>query len=180
MSLDPDQHVDRVKPKAFLIWLCGATLLALVMRLLFLDRPSFWIDEIYSVMHASRLGEGNLTKQFGFLPTYLTLKLFGALPPAEIATDPMPPSVADNFIILKPREEWPDPRKPKADVVADLRALVTPIPGNRYEFLQPIQMRFNELIAGVRAEALGPLDVLLQLAAALAAGEVPPAAQVAP
>lgn len=88
MSLNPDQHVDRVKPKAFLIWLCGATLLALVMRLLFLDRPSFWIDEIYSVMHASRLGEGNLTKQFGFLPTYLTLKLFGALPPAEIATDP--------------------------------------------------------------------------------------------
>ena len=64
----------------------------------------------------------------------------------------MPPSVADNFIILKPRDEWPDPDKPKLQVVAELEALVTPIPGNRYEFLQPIQMRFNELISGVRSE----------------------------
>jgi len=69
-----------------------------------------------------------------------------------VATDPMPPSVADNFIILKPRSEWPDPNKSKAQVVTELEALVTPIPGNRYEFLQPIQMRFNELLAGVRAE----------------------------
>jgi cobalt-zinc-cadmium resistance protein CzcA len=64
----------------------------------------------------------------------------------------MPPSVADNFIILRPRDEWPNPDKPKAEVVADLEDIVTLIPGNRYEFLQPIQMRFNELIAGVRAE----------------------------
>ena len=60
--------------------------------------------------------------------------------------------MADNFIILKPRDAWPDPDKPKSQVVAELEALVTRIPGNRYEFLQPIQMRFNELIAGVRAE----------------------------
>ena len=79
-------------------------------------------------------------------------RVFAKIGSAEIATDPMPPSVADNFIILKPREAWPDPDKPKTEVVADLRALVMPIPGNRYEFLQPIQMRFNELIAGVRAE----------------------------
>jgi cobalt-zinc-cadmium resistance protein CzcA len=79
-------------------------------------------------------------------------RVFAKIGSAEVATDPMPPSVADNFIILKPREEWPDPNKPKTQVVADLEAVVTPIPGNRYEFLQPIQMRFNELIAGVRAE----------------------------
>ncbi len=79
-------------------------------------------------------------------------RVFAKIGSAEVATDPMPPSVADNFIILKPREEWPDPDKPKTQVVADLEALVMPIPGNRYEFLQPIQMRFNELIAGVRAE----------------------------
>jgi cobalt-zinc-cadmium resistance protein CzcA len=79
-------------------------------------------------------------------------RVFAKIGSAEVATDPMPPSVADNFIILKPRDEWPDPEKPKEAVVADLEALVTPIPGNRYEFLQPIQMRFNELIAGVRAE----------------------------
>lgn len=71
---------------------------------------------------------------------------------AEVATDPMPPSVSDNYIMLKSREHWPDPDKPKSQVVAELEALVTQIPGNRYEFLQPIQMRFNELLAGVRAE----------------------------
>lgn len=79
-------------------------------------------------------------------------RVFAKIGSAEVATDPMPPSVADNFIILKPREEWPDPDKPKEEVVTDLEQIVTPIPGNRYEFLQPIQMRFNELIAGVRAE----------------------------
>jgi cobalt-zinc-cadmium resistance protein CzcA len=79
-------------------------------------------------------------------------RVFAKIGSAEVATDPMPPSVSDNFIILKPRAEWPDPEKSKMQIVADLEALVTPIPGNRYEFLQPIQMRFNELLAGVRAE----------------------------
>jgi cobalt-zinc-cadmium resistance protein CzcA len=79
-------------------------------------------------------------------------RVFAKIGSAEVATDPMPPSVADNFIMLKERDEWLDPGKPKTQVVAELEALVTPIPGNRYEFLQPIQMRFNELIAGVRAE----------------------------
>jgi len=79
-------------------------------------------------------------------------RVFSKIGTAEVATDPMPPSVADAFIILKPRDEWPDPDKSKMEVVAELEALVTPIPGNRYEFLQPIQMRFNELISGVRSE----------------------------
>ncbi len=79
-------------------------------------------------------------------------RVFSKIGSAEVATDPMPPSVADTFIILKPRAEWPDPNKPKADLVAELERRVTPVPGNRYEFLQPIQMRFNELLAGVRTE----------------------------
>ncbi len=79
-------------------------------------------------------------------------RVFAKIGTAEIATDAVPPSVADNFIILKPRDEWPDPNKPKEQFIAELEALVTPIPGNRYEFLQPIQMRFNELISGVRTE----------------------------
>ncbi len=79
-------------------------------------------------------------------------RVFAKIGTAEVATDAVPPSVADNFIILKPRDEWPDPDKTKAQFVAELETLVTPIPGNRYEFLQPIQMRFNELISGVRAE----------------------------
>ena len=79
-------------------------------------------------------------------------RVFTKIGTPDVATDPMPPSVADNFIILKPRSEWPNPDKPKEELVKELEALVTPIPGNRYEFLQPIQMRFNELLAGVRAE----------------------------
>ena len=79
-------------------------------------------------------------------------RVFAKIGTGEVATDPMPPSVSDNFIMLKERDQWPDPDKPKTQVVAELEALVTPIPGNRYEFLQPIQMRFNELIAGVRSE----------------------------
>jgi len=78
--------------------------------------------------------------------------VFSKIGTAEVATDPMPPSVADAFIILKPRDQWPDPDKPKSEVVSELQAQVSAMPGNRYEFLQPIQMRFNELLAGVRAE----------------------------
>jgi cobalt-zinc-cadmium resistance protein CzcA len=71
---------------------------------------------------------------------------------AEVATDPMPPSVADTFIMLKDRKDWPNPRKPRAQLVAELQAAVAQVPGNNYEFTQPIQMRFNELLSGVRAD----------------------------
>lgn len=70
----------------------------------------------------------------------------------DIATDPMPPSVADTFVILQPIEQWPEPRLSKAEFMADLREAVEAVPGNLYEFTQPIEMRFNELIAGVRAD----------------------------
>tara|TARA_R110001599_G_scaffold136806_11_gene315372 strand:+ start:1378 stop:4494 length:3117 start_codon:yes stop_codon:yes gene_type:complete len=79
-------------------------------------------------------------------------RIFGKLGTAEIANDAMPPSVADTLVILKDREHWPDPGKSKADVVNDLERLAMTVPGNNYEFTQPIQMRFNELISGVRAD----------------------------
>jgi cobalt-zinc-cadmium resistance protein CzcA len=79
-------------------------------------------------------------------------RVFAKIGTAEVATEAVPPSVADNFIILKDRQQWPDPNKPKHQLIDELEARVSVIPGNRYEFLQPIQMRFNELIAGVRAE----------------------------
>ncbi|MBB4631484.1 cobalt-zinc-cadmium resistance protein CzcA [Sphingosinicella soli] len=87
---------------------------------------------------------------------------------AEVATDPMPPSVADTFIFLKDRKDWPDPRKPKAEFVRELQAAVAEIPGNNYEFTQPIQMRFNELLSGVRADVAvkvfgDDLDTLLEV-----------------
>ncbi len=71
---------------------------------------------------------------------------------ADIATDPMPPSMADTFVMLKPRSDWPDPRSTKTELVARLERAVTDVPGNDYEFTQPIQMRFNELISGVRSD----------------------------
>ncbi|ANO52529.1 efflux RND transporter permease subunit [Woeseia oceani] len=79
-------------------------------------------------------------------------RVFAKIGTAEVATDAVPPSVADNYIIMKPRDQWPDPKKSKAQFIEELEAIVTPIPGNNYEFLQPIQMRFNELLAGVRAQ----------------------------
>lgn len=71
---------------------------------------------------------------------------------ADIATDPMPPSVADTFIIMKDRTAWPDPGKTREELVEELNSAVRAIPGNNYEFTQPIEMRFNELISGVRTD----------------------------
>ncbi|NJM51356.1 MAG: CusA/CzcA family heavy metal efflux RND transporter [Sphingomonadales bacterium] len=79
-------------------------------------------------------------------------RVFAKIGTADIASDPMPPSVADNFIMLKDRSEWPDPRKTRDELVAELNEAVNLIPGNNYEFTQPVQMRMNELIAGVRAD----------------------------
>ena len=79
-------------------------------------------------------------------------RVFSKIGTPDVATDPMPPSVADTFVILNPRNEWPEPDKTKEEFVAELRAAVEKIPGNKYEFTQPIEMRFNELIAGVRAD----------------------------
>jgi cobalt-zinc-cadmium resistance protein CzcA len=79
-------------------------------------------------------------------------KIFAKIGTAEIATDPMPPNVADNFVMLRPVSEWPDPKRSKADLVKAIQEAVEEIPGNNYEFTQPIQMRFNELISGVRSD----------------------------
>ncbi len=118
------------------------------------------LDEGDIAMHALRIPGTSLTQALS-LQEQLENKIknmpevervFTKIGTGEVATDPMPPSVADNFIILKPRNEWPDPQKPKIQVVEELENLVQSIPGNRYEFLQPIQMRFNELMSGVRSE----------------------------
>jgi cobalt-zinc-cadmium resistance protein CzcA len=78
--------------------------------------------------------------------------VFARLGTAEVANDPMPISAADTYVILKPRRSWPDPRKPRAELVAEMERRLSVLPGNAYEFTQPIQMRFNELIAGVRSD----------------------------
>ncbi len=78
--------------------------------------------------------------------------VFSKIGTPEVATDPMPPNVADTFLILKPREEWPDPDLPKSELITRMEETLEQIPGNKYEFTQPIQMRFNELISGVRSD----------------------------
>jgi cobalt-zinc-cadmium resistance protein CzcA len=79
-------------------------------------------------------------------------KVVSKIGTAEVATDPMPPSVADTYVIMKPRAQWPDPKRRKADLVAAMETALRAIPGNNYELTQPIQMRFNELISGVRSD----------------------------
>lgn len=86
----------------------------------------------------------------------------------EAATDPMSPSETDTFVMLKPRAQWPDPQKPKAQLIEELAQTVDAVPGAAYSFTQPIQMRFNELISGVRADVAvkifgDDLDTLQQL-----------------
>ncbi len=71
---------------------------------------------------------------------------------AELASDPMPPNISDTFIIMKPRSAWPDSSLPRADLVAKVETVLEGIPGGAFEISQPIQMRFNELIAGVRGD----------------------------
>lgn len=78
--------------------------------------------------------------------------IFSKIGTAEIANDPMPPNAADTYVTLKPREEWPDPAKPKDEVVAELERAANTLPGTAYGMTQPIQMRFNELIAGIRSD----------------------------
>lgn len=112
-------------------------------------------------------------------------EVFSKIGTAEVATDPMPPNVADTFVMLKPRSEWPDPSKSKAELLAAIEKRVGDVPGNNYEFTQPIQMRFNELISGVRSDVgvkvFGDdLDTLLKIAGQVQAvvAAIPGAADV--
>ncbi|MGE3666599.1 MAG: efflux RND transporter permease subunit, partial [Steroidobacteraceae bacterium] len=77
---------------------------------------------------------------------------FSRVGTAEVATDPMPPSISDGYVMIKDRAEWPDPAKPKADLVREIEERLEAVPGNALEISQPIQLRFNELISGVRSD----------------------------
>ena len=118
------------------------------------------LDEKDIAMHAMRIPSTGITQssemQFEVEKAVRTIPevefVFSKTGTAEMASDPMPPNVSDTFIILKPQDQWPDPSKRKADVVEEIERAVAKAPGNNYEFTQPIQMRFNELISGVRSD----------------------------
>ena len=98
---------------------------------------------------------------------------FSRVGTAEVATDPMPPNISDGYVMLKERHDWPDPSKTKAELVRQIEEKLEAVPGNAFEISQPIQLRFNELISGVRSD-LGvkvygdDLDQLLQSGNAIA------------
>ena len=118
------------------------------------------LDEKDIAMHALRIPSTGLTQSLGIqMEVEKAVRsvpevafVFSKIGTAELASDPAPPSTGDTFIILKPREQWRKSSDTKADVIAHIEAAVNQVPGSRYEFLQPIQMRFNELIAGVRSD----------------------------
>ena len=136
------------------------------------------LDEGDIALHALRIPGTSLSQAVSMqgaleerIKTFPEVKtVFAKIGTADVATDAVPPSVADTFIIMKSRGEWPDPRKSKAQLVAEMDEAVQQVPGSRYEFIQPIQMRFNELIAGVRSDVAIKVygDDLDQLAATAA------------
>ncbi|VXC47796.1 RND divalent metal cation efflux transporter [Pseudomonas sp. 8Z] len=79
-------------------------------------------------------------------------RVFARTGTAEIASDPMPPNISDSYVMLKPRDQWPDPGKSRETLIAELQAAAELVPGSNYELSQPIQLRFNELISGVRSD----------------------------
>ena len=79
-------------------------------------------------------------------------RMFSRTGTAEIASDPMPPNISDAYVMLKPKDQWPDPKKSRAELEAEIQEAANSVPGSAYELSQPIQLRFNELISGVRSD----------------------------
>ncbi|TWC74333.1 cobalt-zinc-cadmium resistance protein CzcA [Pseudomonas sp. SJZ103] len=79
-------------------------------------------------------------------------RVFARTGTAEIASDPMPPNISDSYVMLKPKDQWPDPSKSREALIADIQRASAIVPGSAYELSQPIQLRFNELISGVRSD----------------------------
>ncbi|MGB8925304.1 MAG: CusA/CzcA family heavy metal efflux RND transporter [Pseudomonas sp.] len=101
-------------------------------------------------------------------------RVFARTGTAQIASDPMPPNISDSYVMLKPKDQWPDPNKSRETLMAELQAAAATLPGSNYELSQPIQLRFNELISGVRSDVAvkvfgDDMDVLNATAAKIAA-----------
>ena len=139
----------------------GVALLAGVLAFLTLGREFVpQLDEGDVLVQALRVPSTSLEQsqamQFQVERTLKAMpqveRVFTRTGTAEVASDPMPPSISDTFVILKDRRDWPEPQLAKADLVAEMEVRLSTLLGNNYEFTQPIEMRFNELIAGVRSD----------------------------
>ena len=134
------------------------------------------LDEEDIALHAIRIPGTSLTTSIEMqneleemIKTFPEVdRVFTKIGTAEIATDPAPPNLADVFIILKPKSEWPGPHQTKVELITAMEETIRKVPGNNYEFTQPIQMRFNELLSGVRSDVAikvfgDDLDTLLSV-----------------
>jgi cobalt-zinc-cadmium resistance protein CzcA len=118
------------------------------------------LDEHDIALHALRIPGTSLTQSVEMQKLLETeirrlpevKAVFSKIGTPEVATDPMPPNVADTFVILHPTSLWPETTHNKSEFIEKLRAVIEQVPGNNYEITQPIEMRFNELIAGVRSD----------------------------
>jgi cobalt-zinc-cadmium resistance protein CzcA len=151
------------------------------------------LDEEDIALHAIRIPGTSLTTSIEMqneleemIKTFPEVdRVFTKIGTAEIATDPAPPNLADVFIILKPKSEWPGPHHTKAELITAMEQAIRKVPGNNYEFTQPIQMRFNELLSGVRSDVAvkvfgDDLDTLLAVGEQIEKilGTIPGAADV--
>ncbi len=118
------------------------------------------LDEKDIAMHAMRIPSTSLSQstqmqqevEKSLIKFPQIAYVFSKTGTAEMASDPMPPNVSDTFIILKPQQQWPDVNLSKEELIKNIEEALTKLPGNNYEFTQPIEMRFNELISGVRSD----------------------------
>jgi len=156
----PLLNISLKAPMSFIV---GATAAFVLAVFVFLNMGQEFIptlDEKDIAMHAMRIPSTSLTQsqdlQFAVERAVSSVPevafVYSKTGTAEMAADPMPPNVSDTFIILKPREEWSDTSLDKAELIKRIEKAVAAVPGNNYEFTQPIQMRFNELISGVRSD----------------------------
>ncbi len=141
---------------AALLLLAGAGLLAARLGTEFIPL----LDEKSIALNATRIPSTSLTQsqamqlkvERGGRRFPQVADVFSKTGTAEVATDPMPPNSSDTFVMLKPQAEWPDPGLSKAALQERIEAALGELAGNTYEFSQPIQLRFNELLAGTRGD----------------------------
>ncbi len=149
--------------KNSLVVVLGASFLTLASFFLFTHLGQEFVptlDEKDLALHAVRIPSTSLTQSTAMQKkvenTLIAFPevafVFSKTGTAEMASDPMPPNVSDTFVMLHPSESWANPRQTKLELIEKLETALRQLPGNNYEFTQPIEMRFNELIAGVRSD----------------------------
>ena len=141
----------------------GASILVVISALLFISLGQEFVptlDESDIAMQSLRIPSTSLTQssKMQLQVEEVLIKqpevefVFSKTGTAEAASDPMPPNASDTFIMLKPQNQWPDPHLTKDNLIIQMEDSLKDLAGNLFEFTQPIEMRFNELIAGTKGD----------------------------